>query len=115
MEFLIILGGVWYFWGHYFALSFSLFATVVHGWEELEGWRGRREWWWFAAAQASFVALAILGLAVGFVWALWLLVAFRVIDGVGFHLLFRPHWPGRDTLLLTLADATLLTLFLATR
>lgn len=98
-------------WGHWILLAFSLVATAIHGGQELAGWWGRRAWWLFLAAQSSFVVLAVVGLMV-YPPVLWVLVAARLADGVGFHLVFFPQWPGRDTAVLPLADAAFLTLWL---
>ncbi len=113
MESLALL---WLFvqYGQFLALAFSLSATAIHGGEELVGWWGKRAWWLFLVAQTSFVVLAIWGLAFGAVWAVAALIALRLADGIGFHTVFFPQWPGRDTRLLPLADAALLTTWLLT-
>ena len=100
-----------YLWGNLILLAHSLFATAVHGGQELVGWWGRWQWWLFLIAQSLFVVLAVVGLLFC-PPVLWVLVALRVADGVGFHLVFYPRWPGRDTAFLPLADAAFLSLWM---
>lgn len=108
----VIIGGIIVLYAPWILLAFSLVATAVHGGQELVGWWGRRAWWLFLAAQTSFAALAVGGLACGCPALLWLLVAARLADAIGFHLIFFPQWPGRETWFLPLADAGFLTLWL---
>ncbi len=108
----ILVAGAFYLFGPWVLLALSLSATAVHGGQELVGWWGKRAWWLFLVAQASFVALAVGGLIGDYPALIWLLVAARLADGIGFHAVFFPQWPGRDTLVLPLADGALLTLYM---
>lgn len=109
---MVTVFGIGVLYAPWILLAVSLAATAVHGGQELAGWRGQRSWWLFLAAQSSFVVLAVGGLACGVTPLVGLLVACRLVDGIGFHILWFPQWPGRETVLLPLADAALLALWL---
>lgn len=110
--FCLITAGVFVLYGRWLVLSVSLIATVIHGGAELRGWWGKPAWWLFLIAQSSFVALAVGGFVTGYAWCVGVLILFRLADGIGFHLVFHPEWPGHDTLILPLADAGFLFLWM---
>jgi hypothetical protein len=109
---MVLISGIFILYGVWILLAFSLLATIVHGGQEVAGWWGKPASPIFVGLQTTFAALAIVGLPHGHNWAVWLLVVSRLLDGIGFHVVWHPEWPGRETLLLPLADAAFLTLWM---
>lgn len=112
MGIIILIAAILALYWQFILLAISLLATAIHGGQELVGWWGKRGWILFLIAQASFVALAVIGILTPHHWIIWVLIVLRLTDGIGFHTVFHPEWPGRETRLLPLADAGLLFLWM---